>query len=174
VNAILENIKGRRSVRAFTNEPIARGDLEQIVEAALWAPSGQGKQAWQFTVVCNQARIAELAAAIADQLGRDPNHYTMYRPAALVIASNDRDNPHGIPDCACALQNVFLAAHSLGLGSVWINQLKGLCDEPRIRPVLDALGVPGHHVVWGMAALGHPAGPPPEPKPRLGAVKFVD
>ncbi len=174
MNAILENIKTRRSVRAFTQEPIARVDLEQIAQAALWAPSARGRQSWQFTVVCRREKIAELAAAIADQLGRDPNQYTMYRPAALILASNHRDNEHGLADCSCALQNVFLSAHGLGLGSVWINQLKGLCDEPRIRPVLDSLGIPEDHVVWGMAALGHPAGPLPEPAPRQGVVRFVD
>ncbi len=173
MNPILENIKSRRSIRAFTDAPIDPADLDRIVEAGLWAPSARGLQTWQFTVLTDRARISELASAIAGQLQRDPARYTMYDPAALILASNDRENPHGMLDCSCALQNMFLAAHSLGLGSVWINQLRGICDETEIRPLLDSLGVPPDHLVWGMAALGHPAGPTPEAPPRKGVVHYV-
>ena len=54
---------------------------------------------------------------------------------------------------------MMLAAHSLGLGSVWINQLQGICDEPAVRTELDALGLPGDHEVHGICALGHAAAP---------------
>lgn len=173
MNPILQNIKSRRSIRAFTDEPVDPDDLDRIVEAGLWAPSARGLQTWQFTILTDRQRIAALASAIATQLQRDPARYDMYAPAALVVASNDRENPHGMLDCSCALQNMFLAAHSLGLGSVWINQLRGICDEPAIRPLLDDLGIPPNHLVWGMAALGHPAGPPPEAPARRGVVHFV-
>jgi nitroreductase len=173
LNQILENIKSRRSIRAFTDEPIDPVDLDRILEAGLWAPSARGLQTWQFTVLTDRTRISELAVAIAEQLQRDPSRYTMYEPTALILASNDRENHNGMLDCSCALQNMFLAAHSLGLGSVWINQLRGICDEAGIRPILDSLGIPPNHLVWGMAALGHPAGPAPEPPPRKGVVHYV-
>lgn len=54
-----------------------------------------------------------------------------------------------------ALENIFLAAHALGIGSVWINQLNGICDEPAVRAVLTKLKIPENHIVWGMAALGY-------------------
>ena len=53
----------------------------------------------------------------------------------------------------------MLAEHNLGLGSVWINQLQGICDEPAVRTELDALGLPGDHEVHGICALGHAAAP---------------
>ena len=56
---------------------------------------------------------------------------------------------------ACAMENIFLAAHSLGIGSVWINQLQGICDEPSIREILNDFGIPADHIVYGMAALGY-------------------
>ena len=155
MNAVMEAILSRRSIRKFKSDPIPDEVLQDVAKAALHAPSGMGKKTWHFVVLTNPELIAELAEAIRLELERD--QYDMYRPVALVIPSNLKDNPHGKEDNACALQNIFLAAHSYGVGSVWINQLQGICDSGRIRPILDKIGVPSDHVVYDMAALGYPA-----------------
>jgi nitroreductase len=104
----------------------------------------------------------------------DAASYNFYSPDTLVIASNYRDNRNGCNDCACAIQNIFLMSHELGIGSVWINQLRGICDEPEVRVVLNKLGIPENHVVWGMAALGYPA-ENPEAKPRnYEVIRYID
>ncbi|MBO7710830.1 MAG: nitroreductase [Lachnospiraceae bacterium] len=154
MNAVMEAILSRRSIRKFKTDPVPEEILQDVAQAGLHAPSGMGKKTWHFVVLTNRELIDELAEAIRLELGRD--QYDMYRPSALVIPSNLRDNPHGKEDNACALENIFLAAHSYGVGSVWINQLQGICDSQRIRPILDRIGVPSDHVVYGMAALGYP------------------
>ena len=63
-------------------------------------------------------------------------------------------NPHGMEDNACALENIFLAAHSFCIGSVWINQLRDICEEEEVRDILTDWGIPENHQVFGMAALG--------------------
>lgn len=60
-------------------------------------------------------------------------------------------------DCACAIENMFLAACSLGIGSCWINQLGTTCDDPQVRELLTELGVPENHKVYGCVALGYKA-----------------
>ena len=57
---------------------------------------------------------------------------------------------------ACAIENMFLAAQSLGIGSCWINQLGTTCDDPEVREFITALGVPANHKVYGCVALGYP------------------
>ena len=166
----LELIRSRHSVRHYTDQKISREDLELITEAAIYAPSAMNRQSWQFTVLTDRDKIAELAEAIRVCLGRDT--YDMYRPTALIIASNERDNRNGPEDCACALENMFLMAHALGIGSVWINQLKGICDEPEIRKILRTLEIPEDHLVWGMAALGHTAGHPRVTEKNRGVIRF--
>ncbi len=161
MNPVMEAILTRRSIRSFTGEKITRDSLEMLVEAARYAPSGMNKQLWKFTVVQEPALLQKLAAVIAQELGRDQG-YNFYGANVLILASNERDNPHGVEDCACALENIFLAAHSLGIGSVWINQLKGICDVPAVRQVLRQLRLPENHVVLGAAALGYPSGPASE------------
>ncbi|MCF0225640.1 MAG: nitroreductase [Fibrobacter sp.] len=160
MNPVIDAIKTRRSVRRFTEQPIAETDLLTIAEAGTYAPSGMNRQTWQFTIVTNAKKIEELAGVIEKVLERPG--YDFYKPVALIIPSNVVDSPWGRDDNACALQNMFLAAHSLGIGSVWINQLRDICDNPIVRPLLRDLGIPDNHVVYGLAALGYSAKPPRE------------
>jgi len=155
-NQAIENIMTRRSVRSFSEKRIGRDELELIARAACYAPSANNSQKWQFTVVHNREKIAELASAVAAALGRG-SEYNFYKPDAFIICSVPRSYPLGREDCACSLENIFLAAHALGIGSVWINQLNVTCDHEKVRPVLDRFGVPSDHVICGCAALGYPA-----------------
>ena len=154
-NPVIENILSRRSVRAFRDEPVAREDLEAIVACGQWAPSAMNRQEWTVVVVGDRERVARLAEVIRVALARDA--YDMYGPAAIVIVAHEKGAPFGREDDGCAMQGMMLAAHSLGLGSVWINQLQGICDEPAVRAELDALGVPATSEVHGVCALGHAA-----------------
>lgn len=154
MNVIMENLLTRRSTRAFSGQRIPKEELEQILQAALYAPSGMGRQTWKFTAVVNQEKIQKLAAAVGKELGREG--YNFYNPAALIIPSNEKDSAWGRDDNACALENIFLAAHSFGIGSVWINQLNnGVADAPEVRAILKEFGVPDTHTVYGIAALGY-------------------
>lgn len=171
MNEILNNIKTRRSIRSFTDEKIPKEALEQIVEAGRYAPSAMNRQLCRFTVVQNPVMIEKLAAAIRRELNRDSS-YHFYAPNVMLLVSNERSNPHGIEDCACALENIFLAAESLGIGSVWINQFRGICGRPEIRRALSALGLPEDHNVWGCAALGYPAQPNETPRKQDAVAWF--
>ena len=149
-NAVIENILTRRSVRAFQEKPIAREAIETLL---LCAPIPDE----ELSAVRNPEKIQKLAAAMGKALG-SPS-YNLYRPAALIIPSNET----GLIktwDNACALENIFLAAHSMGIASVWINQGSDTCNDPGVRAVLTELGVPEDHMVYGMAALGYAAAEP--------------
>ena len=172
MNKTMNTILTRRSIRKFTDKKISEEILKELVEAAMHAPSGMCRKTWQFTVVSNDEMIKRLTLAIAKVLGREG--YDMYKPTALIIPSNKRDSVWGMEDNACALQNIFLAAWSYGVGSVWINQLHGICDEPEIRKILREMEIPEEHVVYGLAALGYADSNAPSPEYReIGEVKFV-
>ena len=131
MNEVMNAILTRRSIRKFTADPIPAEVLEDLVKAALHAPSGMGKQTWQFTVVTNQEIIHRLCGLIGTELGREG--YDMYGPAAVIIPSNEKESPWGKEDNACAMENIFLAARSYGVGSVWINQMQNINDRPAVR-----------------------------------------
>ena len=171
MNEAIKNILERRSVRKFSDKAIPKEELDLIIKAGLYAPSAMNKQTWKFTVLTKSKDIQELAKAVEKQLGRE--NYDMYKPTVLIIPSNERESKYGRDDNACALENIFLAAWSLGIGSVWINQLHGICDEPEIRALLDKYGIPADHIVFGMAALGYSAETEPRTIERVGEVRFV-
>jgi len=159
---MIELLKSRRSIRSFEDRPIPEDILRTITETALYAPSAMNRQSWHFVVMTDRTELDTLAGLVKDRLKLD-DRYRFYHCQALILASNDPvENPMAVDDCACALQNIFLAAHALGVGSVWINQLRHVCDDPEIRAMLTAIGVPPHHAVYGAAALGYPRKPPQE------------
>lgn len=154
-NAVIDAMLARRSVRAFEDRPLPREDLEAVVECGRWAPSANNRQEWTFVVVDDRARIQRLAETIRIALGREA--YDMYAPQSIVIVSHAKETPFGREDDGCAMENMMLAASSLGIGSVWINQLQGICDESSVRAELDELGVPAESEVHGICALGYAA-----------------
>ncbi|MCH5195612.1 MAG: AMP-binding protein [Oscillospiraceae bacterium] len=174
-NPVISAIYGRRSVRDFIERRIPRELLEQLVECGYQAPSGHNMQSWQFTVITNQEEIKRIKETIPPVAKRNNVYfYGLNNPDAIIMISNDRRNPDGIQDSSCAAQNIMLAAHSYGLGSVWINALMKLCDEPEIRPMLDSYGVPKTHNVWAMIALGYPANRPSALAKKTNVVKWVE
>lgn len=132
--------------------------LETLAECGTFAPSGHNLQTWRFTVVQNAETIAEIKELVRETAKREKVYfYGFNNPAALILVSNDRRNHYAVQDASCAAQNIMLAAHSLGLGSVWLNPLMTICDEPEIRELLRSFEVPDTHIVWAMLALGYPA-----------------
>lgn len=120
----------------------------------------------------DREKIQKLAAVVEKELNRPG--YDMYAPEVIIIPSNERDSRFGKEDNACALENIFLAAHSFGIGSVWINQIRDICDAPAARALLKEWGVPDSHVVYGIAALGYPAPAPEKEIHKTGKIVMAD
>jgi len=154
-NEAIRNILTRRSIRAFQETPVEREKIDTILKCATYAPSAMNRQTWHFSAVLSAEKIEKLYKAVGAALGSEA--YNMYKPAALIIPSNE---PGKEADNACAMQNIMLSAHALGVSSVWINQVKDTYNDPAVRAVLTEFGVPEDHVVFGIAALGYAAGDP--------------
>lgn len=170
MNETIKTILDRKSVRKFTEDVVPQEKLEQILACAKAAPTARNMQLRQFTVITNKAKIQKFAKIIGKEINN--GQYRIYDCAVLIIVSTEESSINGELDCACALQNIYLATHALGLGSVWINQLRDISFIPEIRKALDDFGLPKNHVVWGMSALGVPAEKPPA-KERKEKVVYV-
>ncbi|MBE6929833.1 MAG: NAD(P)H nitroreductase [Ruminococcaceae bacterium] len=175
MNEAIRNLLERRSVRSYTAQPVSREDLETIVKVGYHSPSGVNRQTWHFTVISNREKLDRLAAVMRESLGLAEN-YCFYQAPVLIIVSNLKPET-SLPgaDSACALTNMFNAAHALGLGSVWINQVNDGCKHPAVRALLTEYGVPADHVVYGSAAIGHPAADlPARAQKNPNVVTWVD
>ena len=173
MNEILKNIKTRRSCRKFRNEMVSNEILDEIISAGLYAPSAMNTQLWQITVVKNDEKIVSLQKAVAKALDR-PDYHRFYGAPVFVIVTVPEDYRHGAVDTACVLQNMFLAAHSLGVGSVWINQIRDCYDNAQVRAILTEAGIPENHICFGCAAIGYADCELPADRENKGVVKIVE
>ena len=173
MNEVIKNIVTRRSVRKFSSQELSEEILQQIITAGLYAPSAMNTQQWQLTVIKNDEKIVALQKAIAKCLDR-PDYHRFYGAPVFIIVTVPDDYRHGAVDTACVLENMFLAAHSLGVGSVWINQLRDCCNDSEVRSLLTSFGVPENHICFGCAAIGYADCEYPSDRENKGIVKIVE
>lgn len=188
MNEVIKAILERRSVRAYQDKPVPTADRDLIVKAGLYAPSARNSQPWHISVVCDREKIdavtGELKAALLRnkverylKFANSPDYAVNFKtaPIFVIMSADPGESPCPEQDAALALGNMFLAAHSLGVGSCWINQLCPVCDDPQFRALLTRLGVPAAHKVYGAAAFGYAANAHPQaPTRREGAVTIVE
>jgi nitroreductase len=172
MSEVLENIKTRRSVRKFKDTQIAKEALEDIITAGLYAPSAKNTQNWQLTIVQGHEKLSKLSAAIGQAIG-NPNYHQFYKAPTLIIVSTPRDYEHGRSDSAAVLENIFLEANALRIGSVWINQLVGISDVQGVREILREFNIPDDHIVWGSAAIGYSDGEIKSDRENKGKVVYA-
>jgi nitroreductase len=163
----MDEIFTRRSIRSYLPKEVEEEKIEAVLNAGNYAPSALNNQERQFTVLLNRDILGELNEAVFASCNQETrtritermngSFSFFYQAPVLIVVSHRPDALAAPADCACALQNMFLQAHSLGLGTCWINQLNSLCDQTAVRAVLTRAGVPEEHGVFGCAALGYAA-----------------
>jgi len=190
-NEILNCIHQRRSTRRFTDKQISPEQLDAILDAAIWAPSGGNSQSWLFTVIQKKDVLLNLNELVRegfqhwipddDYPGKlaikeysQKEGYNFYREApTLIIASNQMNYDNAMADCSLALQNIFLAAQSLQLGSCYINQLHWLRDDPSVRAYLLELGIPKEHTICSAAVIGFIGSESTAPTRKEGTIHII-
>jgi nitroreductase len=146
---VIRAIYERRSVRSFTEEPISRKLILEMLHAASWAPSGLNNQPWRFAIIWEPTLKAEL--------GRLTRYSAVLKNAAVLIpVFLDRDSSYDhVKDCqavgAC-IQNLLLAVHSHGLGATWIGEI--LKNKERVLTLLE---LPERLDLMAVVAIGHPS-----------------
>ena len=157
----------RRSIRSYNSTPVEEEKLLSVLNAGEYAPSAMNNMDRQFTAILNPAVLEllndtvkaavdpESVKRIESRMGGKFSFF--YDAPVLIVVSHYRDGLAPAADCAVALENMFIRAKELGLGSCWINQLSSLCDEPAVREVLTEAGIPCDQKIFGCAAIGYPA-----------------
>ena len=172
---VFDAIRGRRSCRRFLPDPVADEKIRQILEAAVWAPSPANNQPWEFVVITNpdvKKRIHEESLVVKKALfeksgwgwvDRYKADFLLEAPVLIaVVGDSEKTGAHKFHEgtetvyqhaCAAAIQNMLLAAHALGLGSLWFTLFN--------RAVLaEILGIGPSRLPLALICLGMPAGEP--------------
>lgn len=146
--AVLDAILSRRSVRQYTDDPVKEEDVQTILEAARWAPSGLNNQPWRFVVVRDPG--------VKNQIAEQTRYREIIRRAQIIIAVflDNEDSYDRVKDCqavGASLQNMWLATHVLGLGGVWLGEI--LKNQERVSEIL---ATPQTYELMAVLAIGHP------------------
>ena len=144
-----EGLLTRRSIRSFKLEQVSDEDLAAVLKAGTYAPTAMGAQA---------------PIIIAVQKGVARGIFSNEATILLVLAPVG--NTVGELDGAAVMTTLLNAAHAVGLGGCWINRAQFMFETNEGRAMLKRWGVEGRWKGVGSIALGYPAGPAPEPKPR--------
>ena len=176
----LEAIRTRRSVRKFSDKPVSEEQLNKVLEAVRQAPSWSNMQCWSFVVVQEQKtreQISELSY-VEEYLAphgykSNPAQKALAQAPVVIVACADPERSgtlwgqkYYMTDLGIATQNLMLAAHTQGLGTVFV----GVFNETRLR---ELIGIPEQIRIVGLFPLGYPQSARKEGPPRKQLEKFV-
>lgn len=166
MNETLKVLETRRSCRNFKSEMIKDEELEAILRAGTYAPTGMGRQSPIIIAVTDKAlrdQIAEENRKIGGwQEGFDPFYGA---PVILIVLAN-KAHRTAIYDGSLVMGNLMNAAESLGVASVWIHRAKEEFESEFGKALLQRLGIEGAFEGIGHCALGYAAEPPADPAQR--------
>jgi nitroreductase len=188
MNDIIKALKSRRSIRTFREKQIPDAELSAVLETGTYAPSGMNVQGWHFTAVKNRALLDELDSTIKQAvkesiderikaLGEKRQGNLFYNAPTVILVSYVTDMPfptHAF-DSSAAMQNMMIAAHSLGIGSCWIHAPALVATNPKMKSFFSKAGIPETHTVFCSIALGYNNGNEPQAQPRkAGLINIVE
>lgn len=174
-------IQGRRSVRAYRDEPVSDALVEEVIRAGTWAPSGMNRQPWKFIVIEDKrmikyvseetkkavsARIPSMAAQFSTE-----KDIICYNAPVLIFICTPIDKQSGeinLLDSVLAAENMFLKAFDLGLGSCYMGFINFLSDD-----VLRKAGVPEGYEMQVPLVIGHPKTKPVPGKRNKANIAWI-
>jgi nitroreductase len=154
----------RRSIRKYTQDPVTDSLVEELLKAAMSAPSAGNQQPWQFVVIRSRTLLEQIPTI---------HPYSSMVPDAqlAILVCGDlqaaRLSGYWIQDCSAATENLLLAAHAKGLGAVWLGVYP---REERVQGLQRLLGLPEHVIPMALIAVGYPAEQKP-PSNRYDAAR---
>lgn len=152
----IEALMTRRAVREYTPQPVTEEQIQTILSAAMHAPSACNQQPWHFVVVDSREQLDAIAAVhpYAQML--------LQAPLAIVVCADlslETCPGNWVTDCSAATENILLAAHALGLGTVWVGIHPG---EARMKEISRLLNLPGFASPLCLVAIGYAKEPLPK------------
>ncbi|MBQ7219535.1 MAG: nitroreductase [Synergistaceae bacterium] len=166
MNEVIRAIKERRSIHKFKPDMPKREDIDAIIEAGLYAASGRGGQSSIIIAVTNKELRDKISRDNCRIGGWNKGFDPFYGAPVILAVLADKERPTHVYDGSLTLGNMMLAAHSLGLGSIWIHRAREEFGTEEYRKLLADLGITGDYEGIGHCAIGYIDGQVPEAAPR--------
>ena len=172
-NPVLSAISERRSIRSYKKEAITREQFDILLKAGEEAPSARNLQPWHFSVVQNRALLDEIYMETKKVLNEEMDDI-FHGAQAAIFLSCDPASRWARHDCGIAVQNIALAAHSIGLGTVILGRPEQAFIGPRGDYFNKKLKFPEGYAFAVSIAVGVPAGTKEAHPIEPGRITFVD
>ena len=163
-NETLRVLKERRSIRKFKPQQITDAELEAVLEAGIYAPSGKAKQSCTIIAVQNKDDVAQLSKMNSAILGIQTDPYYGAPTILLVLSNTETQTP--VEDGSAVTTYLTVAAAALGLGTCWVNRERQMFESAEGKALLQKWGVAGEYTGIAACSLGYPEGGIPAPAPR--------
>lgn len=147
----LEAIFGRRSIRQYTAQAVSSELIDELLRAAMAAPSAGNQQPWHFVIIDDRE--------ILNTIPQFHQYSAMLKNAPLAIAvcgdtRFEKYKGYWVQDCSAAIQNLLIAAHAKGLGAVWLGIYP---EDRRVQKTQDLLELPPEVIPLAIISIGYPA-----------------
>lgn len=159
---VLEAIRTRRSIRIYKPDPVPEEILEKILEAGRWAPSASNAQPWKF-IVFSDPELRRMVGSLFLY-----GWFLAEAPLGILVVVDPRGSSCPVQDGTLAVYSMLLAAHSLGLGTCWINPS---ANEDRVKEMFN---IPGDKRIICAISLGYPAEAPSKNRRKLADIVYKE
>ena len=153
MNEVIKNIEERRSIRKYKKDMIPKEIIEKIVEAGTFAPSGMGRQSSIIIAITNKDVRDKLSKLNAKIMGENTDPF--YGAPVVLVVLAKKNIPTHVYDGSLVMENLMLAASSLGIGSCWIHRAKEEFETEEGKEILKSLGIEDEYEGIGHCILGY-------------------
>ncbi len=155
MNETIKNIISRKSIKKYKSDPVPQEMIDTILEAGTYAPTGLNKQSPIIIAVTNKEIRDKLSKLNARVAGMSEDMDPFYNAPVVLVVLGDKSIPTYIYDGSVVMENMLLAAHSLGLGSCWIHRAKESFESEEGKQLLKELGIEGDYEGIGNCIIGY-------------------
>ncbi len=168
ISKTAQMLKGRRSIRSYTTDPVSRDYMKQILDVCRWAPTAKNVQPVQWLIIEKRDEVRLIAENVVGWLRGNGNYpgivaawddsgadMVLRDAPHLAVAYAHKDSIKPDVDCTIAMTYFDLAANSLGVGTCWAGMLMSAAANGH-QPLLDALDLPADHKLFGAMMFGYP------------------
>ena len=170
-NQVIDVIKSRRSIRSFKEQRITDEEMNIILEAGTYAPSALNQQS-SLLVVLKDENIYNEICLLTDKYFPNRKPY-FYNAKDIIIVFGDSNCKCPVEDGSLVLQNLFLAAQSLNIGTCWINYLRDLFKTEEGIKLQEKMNIPSNYFVIETCILGYPNEAPILKERKKDYIKIV-
>ncbi len=172
MNETIKTLTERRSIRSYSDKPVKKEDIELILKAGVYAPTGRNTRDTLFLVVTEKGLRDRLSKMNAAVMGSENDPF--YGAPAVIVVFADRTRTTTVEDGSCAMANLMNAAFSLGIDSCWIHRAREVFESEEGREIARSFGIPDEYIGIGNCILGYRDCELPIPQERTQPIIFAE